>query len=80
MDLLDTVEEPLKAVAFEDEVVVSGAVCVAMTPEAALASADALRHAAETLLRERGDTSLRRPDESRSWAAPGEERTAVLPC
>ena len=80
MDLLDTVEEPLKAVAFEDEVVVSGAVCVAMTPEAALASADALRQAAEVLLRERGqDPELRRPDERRSWAGPGEE-TAPRPC
>ena len=79
MDLLDTLEEPLKAAPFEGEVVVSGAVCVAMTPEAALASAEALRTAAETLLRERGDVSgLRRSGEERSWSAP--EKTAVRPC
>ncbi|HEX8570831.1 MAG TPA: hypothetical protein VF699_13055 [Caulobacteraceae bacterium] len=65
MDLLETVEEPLKAVAFEGEVVVSGSVCLAMTPEAALASAEALRKAAEVTL---GSSGTRRPAEPRSWA------------
>ena len=75
MDLLDTVEEPLKAVAFEGEVVVSGTVCLAMTPEAALASAEALRQAAEKLLRDSGGVTA--PREERSWASP--EQTVRLP-
>ena len=66
MDLLNTVEEPLKAIPFEGEVVVSGSVCLAMTPEAALQSAEALRRAAENILREQGGVSA--PREERSWA------------
>ena len=73
MDLLETIEEPLKAVAFEGEVVVSGSVCLAMTPEAALASADALRKAAEATL---GERDSRRPQEPRSWAAGDTEGLA----
>ena len=78
MDLLETIEEPLKAVAFEGEVVVSGSVCLAMTPEAALASADALRRAAESLLDHPGaaGSALR---EHRSWAPPEPEQTVRLP-
>ena len=78
MDLLDTVEEPLKAVAFEGEVVVSGEVCLAMTPEAALASAEALRVAAESALRAQNG-SVSAPVEERSWAAPEPERTVRIP-
>ncbi len=78
MDLLDTVEEPLKAAGFEGEVVVSGSVCLAMTPEAALASADALRTAAEHVLRERGDGAGVAPREERSWAAAAQEPTRRL--
>ena len=79
MDLLDTVEEPLKAAGFEGEVVVSGSVCMAMTPEAALASADALRAAAEQVLREQGGGASVAPREERSWASPEPERTRRLP-
>ena len=76
MDLLDTVEEPLKAVAFEGEVVVSGDVCLAMTPEAALASAEALRVAAESAL---GTRTTAAPQEERSWAPYAPEQTVRIP-
>lgn len=72
MDLLDTVEEPLKATGFEGEVVVSGSVCLAMTPEAALASAEALKAAAEQVLRETGRGAVVAPREERSWAVEPE--------
>lgn len=78
MDLLKTIEEPLKATGFEGEVVVSGSVCLAMTPEAALASADALRTAAEQVLRESGGVASVAPREERSWAAAEPERTVRL--
>ena len=78
MDLLDTVEEPLKAVAFEGEVVVSGDVCLAMTPEAALASAEALRVAAETALQAQTG-SVSAPREERSWARTEPEQTVRIP-
>jgi hypothetical protein len=73
MDLLDTVEEPLKAVPFEGEVVISGSVCLAMTPEAALASAAALKQAAEALL---GD-AVQAPVEERSWIGRDSETTRL---
>ena len=73
MDLLDTVEEPLKAVAFEGEVVISGSVCLAMTPEAALASAAALKRAAEALL----DAAKQAPVEERSWVDRTVEATRL---
>ena len=78
MDLLDTVEEPLKAAPFEGEVVISGSVCLAMTPEAALASADALRRAAEAILHASGG-GAEAPREERSWARPAFEPTLRLP-
>ena len=79
MDLLDTVEEPLKAVPFEGEVVVSGSVCLAMTPEAALASAEALRRAAEDILHARGGGASVAPREERSWGRSEPEPTLRLP-
>ena len=73
MDLLNTVEEPLKAVPFEGEVVISGSVCLAMTPEAALASAAELKRAAEALLH----GSSEAPREERSWVNRDAEQTRL---